>query len=350
MFGFRDTALVYLSYVVAGLLVTAVSFALFALNLRARTALREKRWRRLSDRWRAPVLLALTEPSTMDAVHDVIPPRDRLHFVRFVLEYAQRVRGNEREILGRLAKPYLAPLGERVWSRHSEVRTRAVRTLGMLGLPDHTDEVVGALDDPSPLVAMIAAKSLARKEHAEHAADILLYLKRFEGWSRNFMASMLASIGPDAAPALRASLASETEVIWVRAVSAEALRMLRDPYAADTAAQVVEIEEDRELLASALRLLSEVGRPTHVTVVRVRCASPDFVIRSHALTALGIVGGEEDIPRIEEALGDESPWVAIHAARALKAAGREDILEELADAKGPRALLARQVLSEEVLR
>jgi HEAT repeat protein len=346
--GLRISALWLLALVVGALILMALAFAAYAVYLRINSDRRQRLWEQLSARWEEPVLLALSDPASAAKVHELVAPEHRLHFVRFALEYARRLKGEEHRVLQMLAEAYLAPIAERAASREVEIRTRAVQTLGTLGLPRYAPEVVKALDDPSPLVAMVAARALASSEYPEHAAGVLRHLHRFEGWSRSFMASMLAAVGPAAAPALRASLGDGREAPWVRAVAAEALTMLKDFDSADVAAVVVATESDRELVASALGLLAEVGTPEHVVAVRARCASPDNVVRAHALDALGVLGEAGDIPRLLGAMSDPSPWVAIHAARSLRAAGGRYLLQDLSDSDHFRAPLARQVLAEEV--
>lgn len=345
--GLRASALWLLILVVSALIVMALVFAGYAISLRIRSDRRQRMWAALSARWEEPVLLALADPDEVPHVHELIEPKHRLHFVRFALEYARRVKGDELEVVKALAEPYLEPLVRRAESRDVEVRTRAVQTLGTLGLPRYAPVVLEALEDPSPLVAMVAARALARRHQAEYAEDILRHLKRFEGWSQSFMASMLATMGADAAPALRAGLGDPDEVPWVRAVAAEALTALKDFDAADVAVKVVALVDDRELLAATLGLLAEVGTPEHLPAVRARCASPDNVVRAHALDALGVLGEEDDIPRLLGAMADPSPWVAIHAARSLRAAAGTHVLQDLSDSDHPRAALARQVLLEE---
>ena len=293
------------------------------------------------------MLLALADPARVAEVHPLVPSKYRLHFVNFVLQYARRVRGAERQTLRLLAEPYLGPLAGRTRSRLSEIRTRAVQTLGTLGLPRYSAEVISALDDPSPLVAMVAARALAQEEFSEHAGSLLGRLSRFEQWSRRFLASMVSAIGQHAAPVLRALLADEDELPWVRSVAADALTMLTDLESGDEAARIVATEDDRELLAAALRLLTTVGGPEHADFVRDRCASPDYVIRAHALQALGNLSGDEaDVFRLIRSMADPSPWVAIHAARGIRAAGGTQVLTDFAESDDPRAMLAGQVLSE----
>jgi len=206
--------------------------------------------------------------------------------------------------------------------------------------------VISALDDPSPLVAMVAARALAREETPEHAAEVLARLERFKGWDRRFLASMLAAMGPAVAGTLRWGLGDSTVEPWTRALLADASYLQRDLQAADVAARLLAETEDRELRASALRLLSGVGRPEHAPAVRDLCRSDDPVVRAQALRALGTVGGAVDVPLFIEAMGDAYPWAALHAARGAAASGGSDALEHLAASADPRAALARQILAE----
>ena len=103
---------------------------------------------------------------------------------------------------------------------------------------------------------------------------------------------------------------------------------------------------DRELLTACLRLLGRVGRAEHRATVRQLIESPDFVVRAAAASALGTIGTPDDMTRLQALCEDESRWVAIHAARALRDAGQLDALQQLASTGRNRATLALQVLSE----
>lgn len=342
-----DSALIILVIAIAALFVVTAAFSTYAVFVRLNNQRRDRRWVTLTARWQQPVLAALVDPEQSAAVHATVEERYRRHFVQFVLEYVRRVRGEERHTLRALALPYLPLIAPRARHRRSEIRTRAIQTLGTLGLPTYADTLIAALDDPSPLVSMVAARYVARQDFPELAGPVLAHLGRFEGWNRRFLASMLAAMGPDVAPRLREGLADEGNASWVRAVLADALLMQLDPVAADVAARVVVTSEDRELLASALRLLAGVGRPGHAAVIRARCGSPDFVIRAEALSALGVLSDDEDLPLLKRSMDDPSPWVALHAARGVREAGGRALLAELAETDGPKAVLAGQVLFEE---
>ena len=333
--------------VILALFAVTVVFSGYTLILRLRHDARRRRWARLSAAWEGPVLRALADVDLAPRVHEAVEPKYRLHFVRFVLEYSRRVRGEERSALRELARPYLAPLAERTRSRRAEVRVRAVQTLGTLGLPDYEREVLAGLDDESPVVAMVAARALAREEFPQHAAPVLARIHRFEDWNLRFLAAMLAAMGPEIGGELRRNLADPGRPSWVRTVDAEALRMQMDPAAGDVAAALLDAGQDPELLVALLRLLEVVGRPQHAVAVRSLCDTRHVMVRAHALHALGVLGDESDVPRLLDGMNDASPWVALHAARGVRAAGAGQILTHIATSGHPRALLAAQVMNEE---
>lgn len=345
----EDAGLLTLIAVILLLLLVTVAFSGYTVLLRVGHEMRQRLWTRLSAEWEGPVLRALADPELASCVHEAVLRRYRSHFVRFVLEYSRRVRGEERSTLREMAQPYLAPLVRRSRSRRVEVRVGAIETLGALGLPVYQKEVLAALDDPSPVVAMVAARALAREEFPEHATPVLARVHRFRHWNPRFLAAMLAAMGTEIAASLRRALADRERPPWVRAVAAEALCIQKNPDAGDVAAGVLAEARDPELLVAALRLLELVGRPEHATAVRALRGSEHVMVRAHALHALGTLGDEGDVPLLLEAIGDPSPWVALHAARGLREAGAADLLAHLSDSDDPRALLAAQVVEEEVV-
>lgn len=345
--GVTSSGLLVLSAIILALFFIALVFSAYAVVLRIRHARRDRLKEQLRARWEGPVLAAIADPDRVADVHARVPKKYRLHFVQFVLEYARRVRGEERRTLRRLVEPYLDEIAERTDHPRSEVRTRAVQTLGTLGLPKYAKEVLEGLDDPSPLVSMVAARYLARPEFPEYGPALLDHLDLFEGWNRRFLASMLATMGPEVSPRLRDGLVDTTQPPWLRAVYAEALRMQVDPRAADQAIEALRGTADRDLSASLLRLLATVGRPEHVDVVRVYCDADDVIIRAQALHALGILGDRSELPLLFAGMDDDSPWAALHAARGVRHAGGAELLEKIAESNHAQASLAGQVLFEE---
>lgn len=344
----RQRALLVLLASVLALVLLALAFGAYAVLVRLRSEARETHWRRLTDLWDPLVLAALADPDRAGAVHRAVGRADRLRFVRFVLEYHRRISGEEARTLTALAQPYLPLVAARVGSPRPEVRARAVQTLGTLGMPEHAAQVVTALGDPSPLVAMVAARALCDPRHPEYGAAVLRKVGRFHGWSRGFLASMLAGVGQEMAPHLRSVLDDAEQPQEARAVAADALRLLSDLEAAEPAARAAEASGSSvDLAAAALRLLGTVGGPGQAPAARAGARSPQEPLRVAAMGALGTLGSREDVPRLLEGLDDPSPWVAIRAARSLVALGAARELERVRASAHPRAALAAQVLLEQ---
>jgi HEAT repeat protein len=343
----REPTLVVLIGAVVALFVVTLAFSAYAIILRIQNDRRDARRMALAETWQGALLDAIADPEKVRDLHRLVDHDRGLHFIGFVLKFARRMRGGEVEILKSVVGPYMGQIVARLASDRVEERARAVQTLGTLGLPEHEGLVLAALNDPSPLVAMVAARALAKEEDPRYAAPILAKLPLFSEWNRLYLASMLAAMGPEVSPELRDRLADVSAEPWTRSVMAQALRLQSDFRAGDVAAGVVLSSDHRDLIVDCLRLLAEVGRPEHLAAVRARTRSHEPAVRAQALRALGRLGGPDDLPALVEGLDDDFAWAALYAARGLREAGGGELLLQAAGTGDRRGRLAAQVLAEE---
>ena len=324
-FRFLGVGLLLLLLLIAVLIRTALSYRVANNRTRAQWLRREAAWE--------PAVLGVLGGGLADAeLHRMVGAADQLYFVDYLLRFARRLQGDERATIERLAAPYLPAIAARLEQRDDEFRARAISTLSSLGLADYGGLVVAALDDRSDLVAMVAARSLARPGVPEYAEEVLRRLGRFQQWRPSFLASMLAQIGLDVAPVLRRTLADSAVEPAVRAIAAEALRELHDPEAADPAAEVLRTNHDRDLVAASLGLLMEVGQRHHLGAVRPLIGSKEPILRARAYAIVARLGGADDVAVIRTAFQDDSPWVVIRVVDTLRAAGALDVLAQLGEA------------------
>ena len=329
-----------------GLCAAALALSAVAVAMRVARTRRERTIARLEAEWESSVLDSLYgegEPAAAPALRR----GEELPYVQHLLRLALRLRGAERERLGALAAPLLPRVAAQARSGDEATRARALHTLAVLGMPRYASEIARALDDRSPLVSMVAARALARPEHAAHSRAVMSHLERFDGWSSHYLASLLAGIGPAAATALRGALANPARPEWVRVAAADALATINDPEAATVAAAVIEQSRDAsdplaELICACLRLLTRVGRAEQAPVVRSLLADRDSGVRVHAVSALAELGEGDDADRLCAALHDASAWVALRAAEGLRRLRRPDLLRLVPG----REALAREVLGE----
>ena len=348
----HERLLLVLIVTVLALFALTLLFALLVLALRLGHVRRRRRRAELEARWRGPVVEVLAGERAPESLAAAVHPGEELDFLAVLLGFARRLRGDEANVLDRIAAPTLPGVVRALDRGSPEVRALAVEIVGTFGLQAYAPRLVAALDDPSPYVAMAAAQSLAQREHPAHGGDIVRRLPRFQSWSVDYLSAMVARIGPSIAPSARAQLEDPGQPARTRAVAAEALQRLGDPESAELAAQVLSrlhagvVGDEAVLAAAALGLLGKIGRPEHASVLRPFLRAPDSVLRAQAVEALAAVGLPDDVALLSAALEDESAQVARQAAHGLLRVGRADLVELRAAGGDAGALVARQALAE----
>ncbi|VAW09685.1 hypothetical protein MNBD_ACTINO02-185 [hydrothermal vent metagenome] len=333
---------------VAALVAVNLALAGGVVFLRVRNDFRARRWHRIEGRWYPALLDLLAGDTTCAALLKHVETREVEPVLEICGRLARRVSGDDRKIVREFARPLLSGLSPALVSRQPERRANAIQLLTSLGTDDefHT-EIAEALADPSPLVAMVAARVVASRKRIDLAADVLGQLDRFEMWSEAFLASMLASMGSQIAPELRASFSSAESSSTTRSVTARALAELRDVPASDIAATIIVADggQDRTLTIAALRVIEVVGQSKHLEVVRPLLGHADSAVRARAASVVGKIGVVADSPSLVAAVGDVDPWVAIHAATALYQLGQLDMLRELSRSPGAGSEAALEALA-----
>lgn len=340
-----ELALQVLILTVVFLFVATLIIAMGVIFLRIKNNLLAKRYSRLEHSWEGQIMEALYSDD-LEPPELLVKRRDRLFFVQYLYKFASRLRGQELEVIKAMANPVLPLIAKKLRSGYPELRARNINILATLGFPEFIEPIIETLKEDAPIVKMAAARILAHKDFPEHIDLILPELSHFDEWSMNFLASMLAEMGPQVAPRLREEVLNKNASVRVRIAAAEALRQVGDFAAADTVVKVLEAEEDPELSATCLKILRDMGTPRYRPLLLKLVNSPIEIIRIHALAALGSVGSEEDAEVLREGMNDTSSWVALQAARALQQTNNLAVLEALASSDHSRASVAQQILTE----
>jgi len=335
------------AWLIGGLLLMSLVGALYTIMRRLQNDRRERDWRDRERRWTGAIVSALSEEISGEELHQDVLPGEELPFLDVLVRFAGRVRGEEADRVRLLAQPYLPHLLPLTRARESAVRARAVQTLGILGLPAFDQELLRAVDDPSPFVSMLAARALARYGGAEYVDLILSRLHRFVGWNREYLVTLLRTLGPDAAPSLRRFLGNSRPPIAARGAVADALERLHDLGSVEVARKLLREVPPPELAPHLLRLLAKLGGEEDLPTVLHFLRSPHSFVRQAAYLAIGSLARGRDREILREGLDDPSPWVVLGVARILLAHGAVATLErEVAEGRGPGRQAAGQVLAE----
>ena len=330
-----------------------VAFMAYAALLHLRSLRVKRRRRALDETWRPRLLEAATGEFSAAPDQDgvtpdeaTVAPDDQVLFLELVTTYARALEGPERRNVERLGEPYLDALTPLLDDDDAFRRAYALDILGELGFHGARDRFTEGLKDDSALVAMVAARTLARKGEPTDVPLILQRMDAFASWSANYLSSLLVSFGAGAAPYLRALATDGAADPHLRSVALQALRELQDMGGVDSAVRVLPEEPDPEVQAQIIRFAGMLGEPVHLEKIRRFAASSHAHVRAVALRAIASLsdGRTTDVELVSRGLDDPSPWVALQAARGLIQLDREGELRELAASTSPRASLAAEVL------
>lgn len=323
----------------------AVGFVLASLVLRGRNNRIARQWAALEARWDPVMLDVLAGAASPAALHALVRPREHSRFVEYLLRYGRRIRGPERGLLSALALPYLYSVSGDLGHRNVERRARAAQSVGELGGGDYRRELLAALDDPAPLVVMIAAVALSREYRPGDVLRVIGSVIRLDLLTNRLLVSMLQRMGPESAWAFREVLADRGQPAKLRTVAAKVLAAFNDQEAGPIAVSAIEDAADLDLRVALLEILQRIGSAEHLPVARRLADDPVPAVRGAAIRILSRAGEEQDLERLVQALDDPVSWVAIHAAEGLRRSGRPDLLARLAHVQRRRSsILVSEIL------
>jgi len=334
-----DRGFVLLFAFIALVTLCALGFVIASLVLRHRNNRVARRWAAREARWDPVMLDVLAGAVAPERLHPLVRPEEHVWFVEYLLRYSRRIRGPERRLLSVLAGPYLYAVSGDLGHRSVERRARAAQSVGELGAGAYRGELLTALDDPAPLVAMIAAVALSREYRAEDVHRLIDSVARLDLLTNRLLVSLLQRLGPESAWAFREVLADRGRPAKLRTVAAKVLSAFNDQAAGAIALSAIEEAEDLDLRVAILQILQRIGGAEHLPVARRLATDAAPAVRGAAIRILSRAGEEEDLDRLVRALEDPVAWVAIHAVDGLRRSGRPDLLERVARAQQRRASL-----------
>lgn len=331
---------------IALLSALCVLVASLALGLRIQNMRNAARWREQEERWQPLVLGCLAGDAAASEIHAAVGPGERGRFLLYLARLARRVDGPERQMLERLAEPFLEGLARRAGRAiRPEARATALRTLGALGYAAHRDLLRAAVSARAPVVAATATRIVAARGDSDDVRELLRRISEAKPNAADAFPPRSLFFGPRSEPALREVLASRSAVPLSRILAASALLARGGAEAVEVAARVLREESPPfELATHLLGMLAASRDRRHLPAIRPWCACAHPETACAALRALGRLGAREDVPLLAEAAGQPSPWIGLEAARALLALGEEPLLAEWAGGSDARAAIARELL------
>jgi hypothetical protein len=145
-------------------------FALLIILLRVFNERSASRRARQEETWYPKLIGMVSNDSDPEALREEVEAGERDAVVEIAWSVARRVRGADRERVRRFASPLLSGTIADLGSRRAETRARALQIVSCLGEERHEAIFVTCLDDPSPLVSLVAARALCQPSRARWVA------------------------------------------------------------------------------------------------------------------------------------------------------------------------------------
>ncbi len=321
----------------AAILAIGGVFLALAIVIVANKAWREARdgWRRARRSGLEPAILSYAHgegPSALAAVGWTVRRRDRVVIEQILLDHVQRVRGIERERLGRAldelgyVERYLAKLRSRRWWTRADGAER----LGLAGAKKAVAPLVEAMEDEVPEVRMRAAKALGAVGGTAAVAPLVQTLREPNRWSTIRVADILSEMKQDvvgglfeAYPGLGIHGKLAALDVLGRVRSLRAVPWLRERLH----------DGVHDVRARAAHALGQIGDPDSGRELTAALSDAEWPVRAMAAKALGRIRHVAAVPNLCEALRDREWWVRANAAEALRQMGEPGIaaLEKMLD-------------------
>jgi HEAT repeat protein len=319
------------------ILVIAGVFAGLTILIVANKAWREAvtRYRLARRRVLEPRVLTFThsdEISLVETLGGHVPLRDRNILEAILLDHVQRVRGIERERLGRALEQlgyvdeYLEQLDSQRWWKRAE----AAEKLGLAGALRATEHLVRVLEDEVSDVRMRAAKALGALGGRASIRPLVRALNEPNRWSTIRIADILTSMGGQVADEL-VDMFSELSLAG-KVASLDIVSRLRPLRVLPWLEELLD-DPEPDVRARACHALGALGDPSSGPALGRRLRDSQWPVRAMAAKALGRIRHRPAIPELCRVLRDREWWPRANAAESLRLMGDEGLaaLERMLD-------------------
>jgi len=250
--------------------------------------------------------------------------RDRNVVENVLLEFIQRVRGIERDRLGRAFDElgYVDSNLEQLRSSRWWYRAEAAEKLGLSGARRATEQLSSALNDDEPEVRIRAATALGKVGGKASVIPLIGALNEPNRWSTIRIADILTGMGTEVVHELVQSWDDLSHTGRLAAIDIFGRIRLLD--AVPWLRQRIS-DQHADIRARAAHALGAIAEPGSAEPLQALINDPEWPVRAMAAKALGRIRDRDSIPILTASLRDPEWWVRANAAEALRLMGPEGI-------------------------
>lgn len=295
----------------------ALTLLLFTviLGVRWTHARRGRRRAHLLARWREIFTRSIVElPASVPAL-SAAEARDVLPQWAYFAEFLQ---GECRDNLAHVAQLAELDLYAK-WnlrSRSTRDRLIAIQALGSLRDPEYTRVLRPLARADNPYLSLAAAHALMRISPREVVDEIIGLISTRPDWAPARVMAILREAGPAVVsePLARAVVQAEPAYQPLLVLY---LETADDAVALEAIRRVIGQSHDPQVIATCLYRLRGIVHPESLRILRHYLADTNWILQLHAVSGIGRLGTEDDIPDLVQMLRHKRFWVRYRAAQAL---------------------------------
>ena len=250
--------------------------------------------------------------------------RDRNVVEMVLLEFIQRVRGIERDRLGKAFDElgYVDSNLEQLRSARWWFRAEAAEKLGLSGARRAIEQLASALNDDEPEVRIRAATALGRVGGRASVVPLIDALNEPNRWSTIRIADILTGMGTEVVQELIQAWDDLSHTGRLAAIDIFGRIRLLDavPWLRQRLT-----DEHADIRARAAHALGAIAEPGSAQMLQNIMNDPEWPVRAMAAKALGRIRDRDSIPILTGSLRDPEWWVRANAAESLRLMGPDGI-------------------------
>ena len=267
-----------------------------------------------------------------------LPPialTDKVSVLELWLQTLEMIKGPSRYTLQLLGIELNFPRTALGLLRSSRLRDQLLGTAVLGHLGDHPvwGDIAPLVRDPHPVLSLAAMRSLLQIDPRRAAPILMEHMLLRDDWSiRQVIAALQDVDGAILVPSVLHALRMAREEHLPRLLPVVALVPPSDVW--PRLMPLLEHTQSPDILSAALKACRH---PYNLPMIRGLVSHSFWSVRAQAMSALGRLGGREEMPLLIAGLADREWWVRYRAARALVSlpviphAELQGLLSELSD-------------------
>lgn len=313
------------------LLFTVFLLLVYAVVLRVLFNTGNAFYRRRFSEWETLLLEYLAEPEKFRKFAAFkLQYRDWTRFGEFIENYLVNLKGEDYDAIIHLLYQLMfnSMLMKAIDSSDNWHRTYAAYYLGLMKFRPAENKLRALIFNKSPVQSFIAFEAFSRIGSSKEIYKVLKFVLNSESLSYARVTDIVLSYGDGIVPDLIALLNDNN-------VRGKGKRLIIDVLVIRNAVEALPVikemtydTDDVEVIIGCIKAMGAFGGPESIDFLMAHLSSPDWVLRSQAVRALGNVSSPEVIPELKMRIRtDMNYWVKLYSAQVLKKFGEGGIRE-----------------------